>query len=328
MATPSSAILPTITAVPKAPSPTALAPSPGIQSLAPVQQPQAAPVAPLDSGSQLPAGSPGTSSPIAGAPAAGSAGGLGGVGTGVAAGGQSGGAAPGGAPGAHGPPDMKKVNPYIYKPSFGMAIVGASAMLIASGFHTYQLIKYKSWYFFLMTQAVLMSAAGMIVRTHSIMTLKETGATGPFVIFMLLDSIAPTLAVIANIFTMTRVIWWVTPNERRTIHTLKAPPKMISFMWVGLFSLCDIGKSVGQQAFKPHTNPTGLKIQEIGSVLQFFVLAGFLMFALRFMRISRRWLIHGDCEEKKWRKLGWTVVICAAILAVRYSFAFRNDYVH
>jgi hypothetical protein len=74
-----------------------------------------------------------------------------------------------------------------------MAIVGSAMYLILSGFHVYQLIKWKSWYFFLVTQGVLMSAAAMIARTHSIMTVKETGSSGPFMIFSLLDSIAPTM---------------------------------------------------------------------------------------------------------------------------------------
>jgi hypothetical protein len=196
-----------------------------------------------------------------------------------------------------------------------MAIVGCAMFLISAGFHIFQLIKWKAWYFFLLTQAVLMSAAGMIARTHSVMTLKDTGATGPYVIFSMMEMIAPTMVVIGNIFTMTRIIWWVTPNERRNMATLYAPPHWISFVWALMFSLLDIGKSVGQNAFK-HTDPTGIKIQDIGNILQVFVLIGHFLFSLRFMRMSRRWLIHGAAEEKKWRDLGWTVVAVGGILTV------------
>jgi len=164
-----------------------------------------------------------------------------------------------------------------------------------------------------------MSAAAMIARTHSIMTLKETGATGPFIVFTMLDMIGPTMVVIANMFTMTRVIWLVTPNERRNMATLYAPPHWMSFMWVLMFSVFDIGKSIGQQAFK-HTDPTGTKIQDIGQVLQVFVLAGHFLFSLRFMRMSRRWLIHGAAEEKRWRDLGWTAVAVGGILTFRHVF--------
>jgi hypothetical protein len=220
-----------------------------------------------------------------------------------------------------------------------MAIVGSAMFLISSGFHIYQLIKWKSWYFFLLTQGVLMSAASMIARTHSIITLKDTGATGPFIIFTLLDTIAPTMVsrpfppcglqilmikkvVIANMFTMTRIIWWVTPNERRNAATLYSPPHWISFVWVLMFSVPDIGKAVSQQVFK-HGNPTGTKIAAICQVLQVFALIGHFLFSLRFMRISRRWLINGGAEDKRWRDLGWTVVAVGGLLVVSFSSSWK-----
>ncbi|KAF2434667.1 hypothetical protein EJ08DRAFT_426080 [Tothia fuscella] len=319
MATPSSPSIPTISLLPKGPLPTALAPGPGIQPTAqnpqigaaitqvgsspPGAAPLGNPAGPPPNG--VPAGPPPNGAPAAGAQGAAP---------------PVTGAIPQGVAGAHGPPDMRHINPYVYTPSFGMAIVGASAFLISSGFHIHQMFKYKSWYFNLMTQAVLMSSVSMIARTHSIMTLRDTGATGPFVIFMIMDMIGPSLAVIGNIFTLTRVIWWVTPNERRNFKTLCAPPHAISMMWAVLFSIPDIAKSVGQQAFKPQ-DPTGLKIQEIGQVLQFFALLGFFIFALRFMRMSKRWLVHGAAEEKQWRKLGWTTVAVAGLTLARSVFA-------
>jgi hypothetical protein len=94
-------------------------------------------------------------------------------------------------------------------------------------------------------------------------------------------------------------------------------------MWVLLFSLFDIGKAVGSQAFKP-TDPTGIKIQDIGGVLQAFVLIGHFLFSFRFMRISRRWLINGQAEEKRWRDLGWTVVAVGGLLVVSILMCYAN----
>lgn len=201
-----------------------------------------------------------------------------------------------------------------------MAIVGSVMFLLSSFLHTFQLFKYKCWYFNLIPQAALISAIGMIARTHSIITLKETGATGPFVVFMFTDMIAPALLIFGAIFTMTRVIWWVTPNDRRNIQTLWAPPKMISLTWGFTCAIPDIVKSVGQNAFKPH-DPLGMKIQVIGQVLQVFAFGGFFLFSVRFMKISRRWLIHGACEEKRWRNLGWTVCGVAGLLAFHHIFS-------
>jgi hypothetical protein len=103
---------------------------------------------------------------------------------------------------------LTSVSPYLYQPSFTMAISGCVMYLFAAFAHTYQMFKYKTWYFNLLPQAALMSAAAMIARTHSIITVKETGITGPFIVYMFLDMIAPALVLFGNIFTFTRVMWW------------------------------------------------------------------------------------------------------------------------
>ncbi|KAF2404391.1 hypothetical protein EJ06DRAFT_518806 [Trichodelitschia bisporula] len=226
---------------------------------------------------------------------------------------------PEGPPGAHGPIDLKKINPYIYAPSFSMAVFGSAMFTISLVISTFQIFKYKCWYFNIMPQAILLDVIAMVARTHSIIYLKETGATGPYIIGQTVIGIAPTLVAIGTIFTMTRLVWWVTPNERRNLQTLMAPPKMISFMWAGFVSICDISKAVGQMGF-PHGHPTGTKIMQIATVVQFFVYAGYAVWALRFMMISRRWVIHHDAEAKNWRSLGWSVVLASVMLAARHVF--------
>lgn len=160
-----------------------------------------------------------------------------------------------------------------------------------------------------------MTAVGMIARCNSVVTLKSTGATGPFIIATMMEMIAPTLVSLANVFTYTRLVWWVTPNEKRNFKTLWGPPKATSIMWGGLFTVAEITKAVAQNALKP-TDPLSTKIQETAQIAQFFMFLAFFLVSLRFMRISGRWLIHGAVEEKNWRKLGWTIVVSAGVLTV------------
>jgi hypothetical protein len=131
----------------------------------------------------------------------------------------------------------------------------------------------------------------------------------------MMDMIAPTLVSLGNVFTYTRIVWFVTPNEKRNFKTLWGPPKATSIMWGLLFTLADGTKGVAQNVLKP-TDPLSTKIVETAQIVQLFMYLAFFLVTLRFMRMSRRWLIHGAAEEKNWRKLGWTVVASSGLLAV------------
>lgn len=92
--------------------------------------------------------------------------------------------------------------------SFTMAITGCVAYIFSFFAHMYQIIQYKTWYMNLVPQSALLSAGSMVARTHSIIVVKEAGATGAFMIHMIISSIAPSLLTFANIFTFTRIMWW------------------------------------------------------------------------------------------------------------------------
>lgn len=80
----------------------------------------------------------------------------------------------------------------------------------------------------------------------------------------------------------------------------------------------DIAKMVGQRAINPSNpmDPTSLRVQTVGQQIQFLAVMGFFIVSLRFMVISKRWMIHGECEEKRWRSLGWVTVTIAGLMAV------------
>lgn len=161
----------------------------------------------------------------------------------------------------------------------------------------------------------MLIAASLIARAHSVLTLSETGATGPFIVFTLLDMASGTVTSIGIIFTYTRVMFWVTPDDKRNFQTLWSPPMWTSFLWGFLLFIGDASKTVAQNALE-RTDPLSSMVQLIAQIYQFFVLSGFTFLTYRFMMMSRRWLIHGECEEKDWRRLGWTVVLAAATMAV------------
>jgi RTA1 like protein len=202
--------------------------------------------------------------------------------------------------------------PFIYLPSFSIALSGAVIFLLLATLSTYQCLRHRAWYFNLLPQAAFLSAAGMIARTHATL---HTSNLSAFTAQTLLLMIPGSLIGIANIFTFTRLMWWVTPSDKRNARTLLCPPKWISAVWVGTLAATDIVKTVGMNL---RMNPTAQRAEEIGLVLQFFVLAAFAGLMGRFMWMSRAWLVNGDAEARDWRMLGWTICSVAAIDAVSF----------
>lgn len=203
------------------------------------------------------------------------------------------------------------LNPYIYTPSFSIAIVGSVIFLIAGTMLALQLLRSRAWYFNLLPQAAFVEAAGMIARTDS--TLHLTNLTA-FAAQMLATSIPSSLIAIGTIFTFTRLMWWVTPTSQ--FGTIGVPVRWVSAIWAGMSIICDILKTVGSNL---RTNPTAQKVEVIGLVLQFFVFSAFTVFVARFLYMAKSWLINGEAEAKNWERLGWTIVGVMGALSVRPS---------
>lgn len=164
----------------------------------------------------------------------------------------------------------------------------------------------------------MIAAASLIARAHSVRTLAQTGATGPFVIFTVLDMISGSVTNMGIIFTYTRLMFWVTPEDKRNMQTLWSPPMWTSFTWAFLLFIGDASKTAAQTALD-RMSPPAILIQQIAFTYLLFVLGGFTFLTYRFMRMSKRWVIHGECEAKDWRRLGWTIVASAAIMTVSPS---------
>ena len=174
-----------------------------------------------------------------------------------------------------------------------------------------QLIRTRSWYFNLIPQAAFVETAGMIARTHSTLHLSNLTA---FAIQMFgITTIPASLTAIGTIFTFTRLIWWVTPNDKLNMQNVGVPVKWVSAIWAGMSIGCDIAKAVGMNL---RTIPFAPKIQLIGTVVQTFVFAGFAIFTTRFMIRAQRWAVNGDAQSKSWENLGWTMVAVMSVLAV------------
>jgi hypothetical protein len=235
------------------------------------------------------------------------------------------------------PPGMK-LKPqmiYGYEPSFSFAVVGAAALLISMTIGLIQLFRYKCWFFGLVTQACMVQVAGAIARIAVIVVgPRDPKDMTAVMITSMMFSMVPSLLGIGIFFVFTRVIWFVTPNDKRNKHVIGLPVHHISFLWGLAFVIPDMVKGVMGIAFKelaqcdPHSFP--VRVEEICMVIQLFVFMLYTVWTVRFMQMSNHWLIPGEAEARNWRKLGWTTVIASAVMTVRLVWSIveadaKND---
>jgi hypothetical protein len=248
-------------------------------------------------------------------------------------GGPPGGGPPGGGPpgaeGHGGPPGEgggppgggHERGPFAYKPSFSAAVGFAILYLILSLVTFKQLFAYKTWYFMLLPQAALGGFVGSVVRALIVAAPKAAGMSA-MMAQMIAWQLPPSLLGIVAIFTFTRVVWWACPDERRTRRVLGVPPRHMSLCWSGLFVVPDMAKGIVGNFSRPkegeRPDPAGLlnRVQSGLWALQFFLFAAWMLWALRFMVISRRWPTAVDAAEKRWRQLGWATVSVGVLLSV------------
>jgi hypothetical protein len=212
---------------------------------------------------------------------------------------------------------------YAYEPSFTIALAGAGALIVSMTISGIQLFRYKTPFFALIVQAQMAQTAAALAHVFYLINpqpnpMKDGAVMAQSILF----SMIPSLLGIGIFFVFTRLVWFVTPNEKRNKHVIGMPVHHLSFLWGLAFVVPDMVKGVMGFAFKPqpgqpmdsHSFP--VRIEEICMVIQVFVWLLYTIWTIRFMRMSSHWLIPGEAEAKDWRRLGWTTVAASAVMTV------------
>jgi hypothetical protein len=226
---------------------------------------------------------------------------------------------PGGMPGPpggeHGPRSF-----FGYEASFSMAIVGAVVHIVLMLILLFQLKKSKAWYFGLLTQAALGGSVAGIARIHAIL---NPGVMLPFIIQKIAMGLEASFIALAIMFNHTRIVWYVTPNEKRNFKTLGVPPNWITLVWGLTFVPPDAVKGImaqmgqPQQGKRPDPHSVFHRIEIICCVVQIISISAFTIWAANFMRKSRSWQPYNDAVKRRnWKLLGWTDVFASVLITV------------
>lgn len=204
------------------------------------------------------------------------------------------------------------------------------AFLIISIIIHVQIFKSKAWFIMVAAHASLMAVVVCMLRLHASLHPKEQQA---YIIYMTISGIVGALLAVLIIMTFTRIIWLVTPNDKRTFKELGVPPRAMSLFWGGLLIITDMIKIIAQTMGKPkdpHAKPdpksSFARTQTIAIILQFFVVVGFTIWTLSFMMRSRRWILHPEVHNRNWRTLGWSCVAMSLLATWKKMWAIvEND---
>lgn len=130
--------------------------------------------------------------------------------------------------------------------------------------------------------------------------------------------------------TFGRIIYWVTPEDRRGFRHVWFPARFVTMFfvfWDGMaFSIQGIGviylianltKKDQTAAQVENALAITYDVLRVGFVMQIIVFGVFVLLAIRFMFASKNW--RYDWPEQgsaRWRSMAWVIVICTSLVAV------------
>jgi RTA1 like protein len=221
-----------------------------------------------------------------------------------------------GALGAH----QEPMNLFGYEASFSMAVLGAIVHIVLALILIFQIKRSKAWYFGLLPQGAVAGIIGSVARIHAIL---HPGVMTPFVVQKVALSMEPSMVCLAIMFTHTRIIWLVTPNDKRNARVLGVPSNWITCIWGFAIILPDMVKGVVSQLGTPakgqKPNPHSIyhRVESICGVLQIVAIAAYTIWAANFMRKSASWHPYDAMVKRRnWRLLGWIDVAASVIVTV------------
>jgi hypothetical protein len=220
--------------------------------------------------------------------------------------------------------------------SMPMAWVGGILISIMFLIHIFQYFHYHGYYLYLFILGIIMEVCGYWVRVVAIKQPNNAAAAG---ITYLLLTIAPSLFAAMCYMTFGRIVFWVSPEEKRTFRYTWVPARWITTTFVALdfvgFTISSIGvfvfiansaksdMTLDQQQYVPY------QILKVAFVWQIVIFAIFSIVSLHFMFSSKSYKYDWPNANGEWRKIAWTIFIAMGILTARslyrcLCFALNN----
>ncbi|MCJ1476129.1 hypothetical protein MMC13_004794 [Lambiella insularis] len=220
---------------------------------------------------------------------------------------------------------------YGYDLTMPLAWIGGIVFTLSALVHIFQYFKHRAWYLYLLMLGILMEVFGYWTRVLAIQNPSNNAAV--FMTF-LLTTLAPSFLAAGCYMTFGRIIYWVTPENRRGFRQVWIPARFVTMIFIcldmlsftiqciGIFFL--IAKLSNSDRTSDQQNQyikTTYNILRVGFIMQNIVFGVFTIVVLRFMFASKAWKFDWpESGSNKWRTLGWSVVIAAFLIFSRSLF--------
>jgi hypothetical protein len=143
-------------------------------------------------------------------------------------------------------------------------------------------------------------------------------------------SVAPSFIAAACYMTFARILWYVTPSDRRNFRSLWLPARWVAPVFVlfdmGAFFIQFLGVVAAASAY---TNTSkrdekaqqtkinnAVRVLKFGLIVQLLCFGVFALIGSRFMFISRGWTVASINPPAGWRRLAWSVNTSATLIMV------------
>ena len=212
-----------------------------------------------------------------------------------------------------------------------MAWIGGVIVSMIFLVHLFQVFYYRGYYLYLFMFGVVLEVLGYWTR---VVAIKEPNNTGAVAITFLLITIAPSFLAATCYMTYGRIIYWVTPKDKRTIRYTWVPTRWVTTTFVSLdflaFAICCIGifvfianegKSDLSPAEKREIPYQVLKVSFFWQIAVFFIVT---IATLRFMFASKNFKYDWPDESGQWRKIAWTNSGCIFVILVSCYLSSRS----
>lgn len=204
---------------------------------------------------------------------------------------------------------------YRYEPSLPAAIIFVILFLIAAFFHTYQMIRTKTWFYTALIVGGHMEWIGYVGR--AIGSKEAPNYTlGPYILQSVLLLVAPALFAATIYMTLGRIVR-ICNGERHLLIRINWLTKL--FVWGDVFSFFIQAAGAGlMSAGSASMLDIGQKIIIVGLVLQIVFFMIFVVvaatFHVRMAKDTRRWT---SATEFPWVKHMVTLYLASTIILIR-----------
>ena len=220
--------------------------------------------------------------------------------------------------------------------SMPMAWIAGITISIMFMIHVLQYFRYKGYYLYLLMLGLTLETIGLWMRVVAI-RLSDNPAVAGFTYLLL--TVGPSFFAATCYMTFGRIVYWVSPEEKRSFKYTWVPARWITTTFISLDILGFIISCAGIFAFISNMSKTDLtadqkaffpyQVLKFGFVWQIVVFFLFTVIALHFMFSSKSYEYNWPEGSGEWRKIAWTVFIAMAILTGRslyrsLCFALNN----